>query len=168
MLAPSKPRPKKTLRAPSIICRRLEESASATTRREVWVSATIGLAFGWISELRNNSEGNLPYIIGVGYILTEPFGQCYLGEAGRFSRPLSASLFFIGMRGPSWPQRETRRRGSCAPRRTPPVTRPPTKLPLKLPIPLARIFPMRPPAVPTRRRIAPRSPSRRRRSSLHR
>src|SRR5258707_2713992 len=95
MLAPSKPRPKKTLRAPSIICRRLEESVSATTRREVWVSATIGLAFGWISESGTTPKGIFPYIIGVGYILTEPFGQCYLMRSRRFCPAFVCITFLL-------------------------------------------------------------------------
>src|SRR3984885_2968135 len=156
MLALSKPRSRKTLRAPSIICRCLAESASPTRRREDGVSATIGLAFEQISRLGDNSEGYPPYIIGIEYTLTEPFGQCYL-RGGRVLPGLCLHHFFDSIwRGPSWPQRETRPRGFCATSRTRLVTRWHTRLPLRWPIPLARMFPTRPPAVPKRYQIGRR------------
>src|ERR1700733_16254919 len=110
MLAPSKSRPRKTLRAPSIICRCLAESASPTRRREDGVSATIGLAFEQISRLGDNSEGVPPYIVGIEYILTEPFGQCYLRGGSVLPGLCLLQYFDSILRGPSLPPRETRHR----------------------------------------------------------
>src|ERR1700678_3069785 len=99
MLAPSKPKSMKTLRAPSMICRLLEESGSPTKRRGDEFSATIGLASQQIWDPGNNSEGYRPYIYQSRIYLDRTVrSMLFVPNVGRGGRLGLCFFIDIGMR----------------------------------------------------------------------